>query len=168
MLRIIVFHSRVYLTLLLAKSIWFQKLTIVSCPCVRNYRVSGWCVSKIRNVYLTTDLKQLPMHTASVRNNALHDLTLNRMNIPPEHSMFHICALRTIYIAVVYQHKHSIKYAYRKIIFDYIFRSLLLPSSGFLCKNVGKTNKLLELHNTAISQYPNPFLSTAYIHRNIK
>ena len=129
------------------------------------------------------------MHTVSVRNNALHDLTLYRMNIPHEH-MFHICALRNIYIAVVYRHVHTIKYAYRKIIFTYIFRSLLLRSSGFLCKNAGKTNQqptlhntaitqyptlhstaisqYPTLHNTAISQYPKLSLSTSDIHRNIK
>ena len=129
------------------------------------------------------------MHTVSVCSNALHDLTLNRMNIPLEH-MFHICALRNIYIAVVYRHVHTIKYAYRKIIFTYIFRSLLLRSSGFLCKNAGKTNQqptlhntaitqyptlhstaisqYPTLHNTAISQYPKLSLSTSDIHRNIK
>jgi len=81
-------------------------------------------------------------------------MTLNRMNISHEQNMFHICALGNIYIAVFYQHKHTIKYAYHKIIFTYIFQSFLLPSSGSLCKNVGKTNKLPTLHNTAISQYP--------------
>ena len=88
-------------------------------------------------------------NTISVRHNALHYLALIIMNIRHEHNMFHVCALSNIYI-VVYQHTHAIKYAYRKIVFSYIFRSFLLPSSGFLCKNAGKT-----LHNTAISQYLN-------------
>jgi hypothetical protein len=46
------------------------------------------------------------------------------MNILHEHNVFHICALRNIYIVVVYQHTHTMKYPYRKIIFTYIFLSL--------------------------------------------
>jgi hypothetical protein len=99
------------------------------------------------------------MYAISIRNNVLHDLTLIRVNMPHDH-MFHICALRNIYIAAVYQHMHTIKYAYLKIIFTYIFRSFLLPPSAFLSKNAVKTNQLPKLLNTAISQYPK-LLNTA-------
>ena len=130
-------------------------------PCSRS--VSGFWDSKFNN----SDFIQLRMQTISIRNNELNYLTLFRMNIPHEHNMFHICALRNMYIAVMYQHMHNIKYAYRRI-FTYIFRSLLLPpSSGFLCKNADTTNHLPTLHNTAISQHPKLSLCTADIDCNI-
>jgi hypothetical protein len=39
-------------------------------------------------------------------------------NIPHERNMFHICALRDIYSAVMYQQMHTDKNFYRKLMFS--------------------------------------------------
>jgi hypothetical protein len=47
----------------------------------RQYSMSGRHLSKIENLYLRTDFRQMPIHTGSIRNNVLHDLALIKMNV---------------------------------------------------------------------------------------
>jgi hypothetical protein len=44
--------------------------------CSRKYRIFGWYVSKIKNLYLRTDFRQILIHTGSTLKNALHDLAV--------------------------------------------------------------------------------------------
>ena len=48
-------------------------------PYSRKYGVSGWYLSKITNLCLRTDFCYIPIHTSSICNNVLHDLTLIKM-----------------------------------------------------------------------------------------
>jgi hypothetical protein len=43
-------------------------------PCSHKYTVSGWQVSKIKNIYLRNDFRYLQTHTSSIYNNTTHDL----------------------------------------------------------------------------------------------
>jgi len=43
-------------------------------PCSHKYTVSGWQVSKIKNIYLRTDFRYLQIYTSSIHNNTMHDL----------------------------------------------------------------------------------------------
>lgn len=47
----------------------------------RKYRVSGWSASKIKNLCLRTDIRQLPIHTGSIRNSALHGLEVIKLSL---------------------------------------------------------------------------------------
>jgi len=48
-------------------------------PSSRTYTQSGLQISKIKNLYLRTAFRHILMHTRSIRNEALHDLTLTKM-----------------------------------------------------------------------------------------
>ena len=48
-------------------------------PCSRKYSVCWWQVSKIKNLYHTTDFRWLPIYSDSISNYALHDFTLIKM-----------------------------------------------------------------------------------------
>jgi hypothetical protein len=45
-------------------------------PFSQKYRASGWWVSKIKNLYLRTEFRELRIHINRIRNNVLHYLTL--------------------------------------------------------------------------------------------
>jgi hypothetical protein len=63
---------------LLADPFWLRKITTDPHILAHVNRVSGWPVSKIKNVRLVTDLDK-KIHASSTRNNALHDLTLIKL-----------------------------------------------------------------------------------------
>jgi hypothetical protein len=59
-----------------------QNSQVSSYPCWRKYGTSGWQVSKIKNLYLRTDIRYLRIHISDIHNNALRHLTLIKLNVP--------------------------------------------------------------------------------------
>jgi hypothetical protein len=59
-----------------------QNSQVSSYPSWRKYGTSGWQVSKIKNLYLRTDIRYLRIHTSDIHNNALRYLTLIKLNVP--------------------------------------------------------------------------------------
>ena len=60
---------------------WLRKISTF--PHILDYvnSMSGWQVCKIKYVYFRTDFRQLRLHTGSIRNNALYDLTFIKMMV---------------------------------------------------------------------------------------
>ena len=73
-------YSSVFQKFLLADPFWLRKITTDPhiLAHVNSVRMIG---TKIKNVYLRTDCRQLPIHASSTRNDALHNLTLIKMII---------------------------------------------------------------------------------------
>ena len=61
-------------TFLLSGPFWLRRIT--TDPCWRTYRVPEWHVSNINNLYFRTNFRQILIHTCSIPNNTMHDLTL--------------------------------------------------------------------------------------------
>ena len=81
--------------------------------------VSGGCVFKIKRLCLRTDFRLILIHTSSIRNKALHDLTLTKMAI----ARF----VGTGSSVIMYCNGHK-KYIYRQLqkFLDYNLKTLFL------------------------------------------
>ena len=53
---------------------------VSSYPCWHKYGMSGY-VSKIKNLYLRTDLRYLRIHSSDIHNNELRDFALIKLNV---------------------------------------------------------------------------------------
>ena len=74
-------YSSVSRRLLLANPFWLRKITMGPHILAHVDIVSGPHVSKIKNLYLRTNFTYMLIHTRRIRNNAMHQLTLNEITV---------------------------------------------------------------------------------------